>query len=174
MSLSDACFLSGRVFARSFQLYGSTTTSVKSTRRSRSGGYVASEFVIAGSSRPRTSRCTRQRPHYGFSEFTVSSAAAAGELFRSAKEGSRAVLDEYDLTVIADPDHPDEYVLVPPDHPAVSELSSGGAKPCGIEIVAKGGSPEIQFGVSVGPDTRRLVYWWADWYRVAEAQRKRE
>jgi hypothetical protein len=30
----------------------------------------------------RTSRCTRRRPHYGFSRFFVSPAAAAGELGR--------------------------------------------------------------------------------------------
>lgn len=33
-----------------------------------------------------TSRCTRRRPHCGFSELNVSPAAAAGELFRSAAE----------------------------------------------------------------------------------------
>lgn len=34
--------------------------------------------------RRRTSLCTRRRPHQGFSGFTVSPAAAAGELLRSA------------------------------------------------------------------------------------------
>jgi hypothetical protein len=35
----------------------------------------------------RTSRCSRRRPHFGFSEFNVSPAATAGELLRSAAEG---------------------------------------------------------------------------------------
>src|SRR5262249_34306889 len=34
----------------------------------------------------RTTRCTRRRPHYGFSCLYVSPAAAAGELFRSANQ----------------------------------------------------------------------------------------
>src|SRR5215472_11390837 len=34
------------------------------------------------------SRCTRQRPHYCFSEFNVSPAAAAGERWRSAATDS--------------------------------------------------------------------------------------
>ena len=39
----------------------------------------------------------------------------------SAKRREQSVLDEYDLTVVADPDKPDEYVLVPLDHPAVAQ-----------------------------------------------------
>jgi hypothetical protein len=82
-------------------------------------------------------------------------------------------LDEYDLTVVADPGKPDEYVLVPLGHPAVGELSCGGVQPCGIEVVAADRPPQIHFGASPGPRTRRLVYWWADWSRVAEEQRSR-
>ena len=43
------------------------------------------------------------------------------------------MLDEYDLTIVAASDQPDDYVLVPLDHPAVGELSSSGAEPCGVE-----------------------------------------
>jgi hypothetical protein len=81
------------------------------------------------------------------------------------------VLDEYDLAVVADPDQPDEYVLVPLDHPAARELAAGGAVPCGVEVAAPGRFPAVQFGVATAVGVRRLVFWWADWSRVAASQR---
>jgi hypothetical protein len=80
-------------------------------------------------------------------------------------------LDDYDLTVVADPDLPDEYVMVSLGHPAARELAAGGAQPCGVEEVNVGPMPVVRFGVTGGANVRRLLFWWADWSRVAAAQR---
>ena len=80
------------------------------------------------------------------------------------------MLNEYDLSVVADPGQPDEYVLVPLDHPAARELAAGGVAPCGVEIAAPGQSPAVQFGVTNAVGVRRLAFWWADWSRVAASQ----
>jgi hypothetical protein len=84
------------------------------------------------------------------------------------------VLTDYDLTVVADPSLPDEYVLVPPEHPAAQELTAGGAEPCGVEVAEAGRLPVVLFGVNTRMHTLRLAYWWADWQRVAREQRLRE
>ena len=55
------------------------------------------------------------------------------------------MLDNYDLTVVASPDLPDEYVMVAIDHPAARVLADGGAKPCGAEVIEPGQLPEIRF-----------------------------
>ena len=47
-------------------------------------GEMKAEWLCPPDDSRRTIRCTRRRPHYGFSVFTVSSAAAAGERVRSA------------------------------------------------------------------------------------------
>jgi hypothetical protein len=72
------------------------------------------------------------------------------------------VLAEYEQTVVADPDQPDEYVLVPLDHPAAQELAVAGATPCGVEIAIPGQLPAVQFGVATAVGVRRLLFWWAD------------
>src|SRR4051812_3256068 len=51
---------------------------------SKSYARSSSLFVHREGPRRRTSRCTRRRPRYGYPELNVSSAAAAGELGRSA------------------------------------------------------------------------------------------
>src|SRR5262245_56600455 len=50
---------------------------------SRIGRFVEPIELRLRQRRPRTSRCTRRRPHYGFSGRYVSPAAAAGERSRS-------------------------------------------------------------------------------------------
>src|SRR5262249_8972446 len=47
---------------------------------------------------PRTSRCTRRRPHYCFSGYSASPAAAAGELFVRPQEGARQMQLRPELT----------------------------------------------------------------------------
>jgi hypothetical protein len=81
------------------------------------------------------------------------------------------MLDDYELTVVADLGQPDEYVMVPPDHPAARELAICGVEPCGVEVTEPGKLPAVHFGVTSGASVRRLLYWWADWERVAAAQR---
>ena len=92
------------------------------------------------------------------------------------------MLNDYDLTVYAVPDKPDEFVLVPAGHPAMRELSEAGVKPCGVEIVEQGILPAHYFfrpgeserdAVSAGRQAtvRRYLFWWADWHRIAEGQR---
>jgi hypothetical protein len=81
------------------------------------------------------------------------------------------VLDHFDLTVVADLNQPDEYVLVPPDHPAMQELTAAGARPCGVEVSQPGQLPEIRFGSATAAGVRRYLFWWADWSSVAAKQR---
>jgi hypothetical protein len=94
-----------------------------------------------------------------------------GDTREKVRKQEALLLGEYDLTVVADPDQPDEYVLVPLDHSAAQELAAGGAAPCGVEIATPGQLPVVQFGVTAATGVRRLVFWWADWSRVAAAQR---
>jgi len=84
------------------------------------------------------------------------------------------MLDKYDLTVVADPNQRDEYVMVPHAHPAIGELAAAGVQPCGVEVAESGQEPVVIFGVSSGMGVRRLLYWWSDWSRVAALQQSAE